>query len=104
MPLGNGQLKHAHSLQHGVESKYITWFTAGPQPTNTTTLILFLKETEEHLNFKYKHITLDTGYESEENYLFLKSNGRLSYINSTNYELSKTRKYKNDIRKTEKMV
>ena len=69
--MGNGQLKPAYNLQHGVDSEYITWLTIGPQPTDTTTLIPFLKDAQEHLKFKYKNITADAGYESEENYLFL---------------------------------
>ena len=101
--MGNGQLKPAYNLQHGVDSEYITWLTIGPQPTDTTTLIPFLKEVEEYLKFKYKNITADAGYESEENYLFLEENGQLSYIKPANYEISKTRKYKNDIGKIENM-
>lgn len=37
--MGNGQLKPAFNLQHGVDSEYIVWLTIGPQPTDTTTLI-----------------------------------------------------------------
>ena len=101
--MGNGQLKPAYNLQHGVDSEYITWLTIGPQPTDTTTLIPFLKEAEAYLKFKYKNITADAGYESEENYQFLESNGQISYIKPANYEISKTRKYKNDIGKIENM-
>ena len=101
--MGNGQLKPAYNLQHGADAEYITWLTIGPQPTDTTTLIPFLKEAEEYLKFKYKNITADAGYESEENYLFLESNGQISYIKPANYEISKTRKYKNDIGKLENM-
>ena len=101
--MGNGQLKPAYNLQHGVDSEYITWLAIGPQPTDTTALIPFLKDAEEHLKFKYKNITADAGYESEENYLFLESNGQLSYIKPSNYEISKTRKYKNDIGRAENM-
>ena len=101
--MGNGQLKPAYNLQYGVDSEYITWLTIGPQPTDTTTFIPFLKDAEKHLNFKYKNITADAGYESEENYLFLEENGQLSYIKPANYEISKTRKYRNDIGKIENM-
>jgi len=102
--MGNGQLKPAFNLQHGVDSEYITWLTIGPQPTDTTTLIPFLKEAEEYLKFKYKKITADAGYESEENYLFLESNGQTSFIKPANYEISKTRKYQQDIGRIENMV
>ncbi|MDE6905422.1 MAG: IS1182 family transposase [Lachnospiraceae bacterium] len=101
--MGNGQLKPAYNLQHGVDSEYITWLTIGPQPTDTTTLIPFLKDAEEHLKFKYKNITADAGYEGEENYVFLEENGQLSYIKPANYEISKTRRYRNDIGKIENM-
>ena len=102
--MGNGQLKPAYNLQHGVDSEYVTWLTIGPQPTDTTTRIPFLKEAEGYLKFKYKNITADAGYESEENYLFLEENGQFSYIKPNNYEISKTRKYKKDIGKIENMV
>ena len=101
--MGNGQLKPAYNLQHGVDSEYITWLTIGPQPTDTTTLIPFLKDAEEHLKFKYKNVTTDARYESEENYVFLEENGQLSYIKPANYEISKTRRYKNDMGKIENM-
>ena len=101
--MGNGQLKPAYNLRHGVDSEYITWLTIGPQPTDTTTLVPFLKDAEEHLKFKYENITADAGYESEENYVFVEANGQLSYIKPANYGISKTRKYRNDIGKTENM-
>ena len=93
----NGQLKPAYNLQHGVDAEYITWLTLGPHPTDTTTLKPFLLEMEEFLDFKYTKIVADAGYESEENYKFLKENNQLSFIKPMNYEISKTRKYKNDI-------
>ena len=36
--MGNGQLKPAYNLQHGVDSEYITWLTIGLQSADTTTL------------------------------------------------------------------
>lgn len=99
----NGQLKPAYNLQHGVDSEYITWLTIGPQPTDTTTLIPFLKSMEESLNFKYLKIVADSGYESEENYSFIEENNQISFIKPSNYEISKTRKYKNDISRIENM-
>ena len=101
--MGNGQLKPAFNLQHGVYSEYIVWLTIGPQPTDTTTLIPFLKETEEYLAFKYQKIIADAGYESEENYVFLDQNQQLSFIKPSNYEISKKRTYKNDIGRIENM-
>ena len=41
--MGNGQLKPAFNLQHGVDSEYITWLTIGYQPTIQRRLFHFLK-------------------------------------------------------------
>ena len=101
--MGNGQLKAAYNLQHGVDSEYIVWLTVSDQPADTTTLIPFLKRMNEFLKFKYKKIVADSGYESEENYVYLQGNGQLAYIKPSNYEISKTRKYKNDISRIENM-
>lgn len=100
----NGQLKPAYNIQFGVDSEYVVWISAGPQPADTTTLIPFIKSFEEHTNFKYSKIIADAGYESEENYVFLEENNQLSFIKPTNYETSKTRKYKNDIGRVENMI
>ena len=99
----NGQLKPAYNIQHGVDSEYITWIDISPRPTDTCTLIPFLKDMESHLGFKYSEIVADAGYESEENYLFIEGNGQTAYIKPQNYEISKTRKYKKDIGRRENM-
>lgn len=99
----NGQLKPAYNLQHGVDSEYITWLAISERPTDTRTLIPFLKEMEEYLEFKYKEIVADAGYESEENYLFIEENEQLAFIKPQNYEISKTRKYRQDIGRMENM-
>ena len=99
----NGQLKPAYNVQHGVDAEYIVWLTVGPQPNDTTTLIPFLKSMKEHLNFKYLKIVADAGYESEENYSFIESDNQIAFIKPANYEISKTRRYKNDIGKIENM-
>ena len=99
----NGQLKPAYNLQHGVDSEYVTWLDVFPAPTDTITLIQFLKDMETHLPFKYKNIVADAGYESEENYIFIESNEQTAYIKPQNYELSKTKKFRKDISRRENM-
>ena len=103
--MGNGQLKAGYNIQHGVDSEYVVWLSAGPQPTDAPTLIPFLQEMERNLGakFKYKKIVADAGYESEENYSYLEENGQTGYIKPANYEISKTRKYKKDIGRIENM-
>ena len=99
----NGQLKPAYNLQHGVDSEYVAWLDISPRPTDTRTLIPFLKDMGAYLPFKYQEIVADAGYESEENYLFLEGNDQLAYIKPQNYEISKTRKYRQDIGRMENM-
>ena len=99
----NGQLKPAYNLQHGVDAQYITWVDISPSPTDTKTLIPFLKDMEDHLPFKYKEIVADAGYESEETYVFLENNHQDAYIKPNNYEISRTRKYRADISRKENM-
>lgn len=101
--MGNGQLKAGYNLQHGVDSEYIVWLTVGAQPADTTTLIPFMEEVKRNLGLHYKNVTTDAGYESEENYGYLDRNGHLSYIKPANYEIAKTKKYKQDIGRAENM-
>lgn len=101
--MGNGQLKAGYNVQHGVDSEYITWLTVGSEPTDTPTLIPFLERMEQCLKFRCEKIVADAGYESEENYVYLEGNGQLAFIKPSNYEISKTRKYKNDISRIENM-
>ena len=99
----NGQLKPAYNIQHGVDSEYITWIDISPHPTDTRTLIPFLKDMENHLGFKYSEVVADAGYESEENYTYLENNNQKAFIKPQTYEKSKTKKFKNDISKRENM-
>ena len=102
--MGNGQLKAGYNIQHGVDSEYITWLTVGPQPTDTTTLIPFFKDLEEYVDdFKYKRVTADAGYESEENYAYLEKEKKEAFIKPANYEIGKKRSYQNDIGRAENM-
>ncbi len=99
----NGQLKPAYNLQHGVDAQYITWLDISSHPTDVLTLVPFLKDMEKHLPFKYCEIVADAGYESEEAYVFLEQNDQESYLKPQNYEISKTRRYRQDISRRENM-
>ena len=46
---------------------------------------------ENYLYFKYFKIVADSGYETEENYVYVKENGQLSYIKPANYEIQSDR-------------
>ncbi len=100
----NGQLKPAYNLQHAVDAQYITWLDLTPCPGDVTVMVPFLRDMEEHLNFRYIEIVADAGYESEEAYVFMEKNGQKAYIKPQNYEISKTRKYRKDISRRENMT
>lgn len=99
----NGQLKPAYNLQIGVDSRYITWLTVNHQPTDTSTLTEFVSGMNRSMDFRYKALIADAGYESEENYTFLESKGIEAYIKPSNYEISKKRSVKSDISRKENM-
>ena len=49
-------------------------------------------------------VTADAGYESLDNYLYPEANGQLSYIEPTNYEAQKTKKFRSLIGRIENMA
>lgn len=100
----NGQLKPAYNVQFGTDAEYVVWISAGPQCTDTTMLIPFLEGLRLNQKRIYKKIIADSGYESEENYVYIEENKQLAFIKPSNYEISKTRKYKTDISRKENMT
>jgi transposase len=100
----NGQLKPAYNVQIGVEAEYIVHVGLYPFSNDLNTLKPFLTSLEERFNEKYKNIIADAGYESEENYMFLKDNEYTSYIKPANHEQMKTRTFKKQIGRRENMT
>ncbi len=97
----NGQLKPGYNVQIGVESEYIVGVGMFSNPADTTTLIPFLEKIRENTGQKYENIVADAGYASEENYTYLERQRQNAYIKPVDYEVKKTRKYKNDIYRIE---
>jgi transposase len=92
----NGQLKPAYNLQLGVEGEYIVGVDVSDERSDELTLLPLLNRMEKGCGKKHRNVTLDAGYESEENYKGLKKRGQAAYIKPQNYEKSKTRKYKSN--------
>ena len=99
----NGQLKPAYNVQIAVNSEYITGIDAFSNRTDAGTLIPFLHKLEMAHQQRYEEVTADAGYESLENYLYLESNGQVSFIKPSNYEAQKTKKYRSQIGRIENM-
>lgn len=90
----NGQLKPGYNLQLGVEGEFIVTAGLSSERSDTLTLLPLLEHLKEKMNQLPERLVADSGYESEENYAGLEKMGIKAYIKPTNYEISKTRKYK----------
>ena len=92
----NGQLKPAYNIQLASSSGFIIGENVSHHPSDMYTLKPFLKKLQTNYENKLDKIVADAGYESEENYVLLAENKLASYIKPSNYEKSKTRKYKKE--------
>ena len=102
--MGNGQLKPGYNVQIAVNSEYITGVDVFSNRTDSGTMIPFLKTLQREHGEKYASVTADAGYERLGNYLFLRSNGQLSFIKPANYEQKKRRKFRKQIGRMENMA
>lgn len=90
----NGQLKAGYNVQIGVNSEYIVGYDVYQDRSDSGTLIPFLEAMKNLHGRKYKSITADAGYESQENYETLEQWEQLSFIKPANYERSKKKNKK----------
>jgi len=90
----NGQLKPGYNLQLGVEGEYIVGAHICSERSDELALRGLLERMDASLKRRHEAVTLDAGYESEENYKLLKERKQAAYIKPQNYERSKTRKYR----------
>ena len=93
----NGQLKPGYNVQAATNSEYILGIHVSHDRTDQGTLIPFLKELRSRYKRPIGRLVCDAGYESEENYHYLKSNGIRSFIKPSNHEYSKTRAYQREM-------
>ena len=100
----NGQLKPGYNVQIGVNSEYITGIDVFSDRTDSRTMVPFMQTMERKHGKKYKSATTDAGYERLTNYLYLESNGQISFIKPANYEQQKSRKFKDQIGRIENMA
>lgn len=100
----NSQLKPAYNVQIGVEGEYIIGLDISSERSDQNTLVPFLDRMRRQLPHKPRNIVADAGYEGEENYVYLAQNGQTCYIKPQNYELTKTRKYRQDPYRLENMA
>lgn len=99
----NAQLKPGYNVQLAIEGEYITGLDISSERSDQLTMIPLLESMEANLGAQYQDITLDAGYESEENYTWFETKERICYIKPQNYERSKTRKFKSNMHLRENM-
>lgn len=99
----NGQLKPGYNVQLGVEGGYIAGVAVCAERSDELALIGLLERMDASLNRRHDAIVADAGYESEENYKWLKQRSQAAYIKPQNYEKSKTRKYRSNPYRTENL-
>lgn len=102
----NGQLKPAYNIQLASTEQFIVGVYGSNHSSDMNTLPLFLdkmypiyKKYEKGLD----KIVCDSGYESIENYIYLREHNLRAFIKPINYETSKKRDYKKEIGKRENM-
>lgn len=76
----NGQTKPGYNLQISTEQQFITDFALYPNPTDTLTMIPFLKSFAARYGRSAGTIVADSGYGSEENYRYMSENGMTAYV------------------------
>jgi len=99
----NAQLKPGYNVQLAVEAEYIVGVDISSERSDQLTLIPLLERMEKKTGRQWADVTLDAGYESEENYSYFEDKGQTCYIKPQNYERSKKRKHKNDMNLRENM-
>lgn len=95
----NGQLKPAYNVQIAVESYFLIHGYVSNDRTDYNTLIPVLEKHRNAFGDTLEAVTVDSGYCSEKNLLYLKENEIKSFIKLQDHEKRKTRAYKEDIGK-----
>ena len=97
----NGQLKPGYNVQIGTENGFVVGYDIFPNPTDTKTLKPHLRRQAKRLGVKPKVVIADAGYGGEENYRYLENKRTVAVIKYSTYRKEKSRKWKNDISKSE---
>ena len=76
----NGQTKPGYNLQIATENQFITDFALYANRTDTLTLSSFLESFKSRYHRYAKTVVADSGYGSEENYLFMDIHNMEAYV------------------------
>lgn len=92
----NGQTKPGYNLQISTERQFITDFALYPNPTDTLTMIPFLKSFAARYGRSAGTIVADSGYGSEENYRYMSENGMTAYVKYNFFHMEQRPRFRPD--------
>ena len=90
----NGQTKPGYNLQIATENQFITDFALFPNPTDTLTMIPFLKSFSNRYGHLPSVAVADSGYGSEENYRFMSENSIEAYVKYNYFHMEQRPRFK----------
>ena len=97
----NGQTKPGYNLQISTEHQFITDFALYPNPTDTLTMIPFLKSFADRYGRSAETVVADSGYGSEENNRYMSENEMTAYVKYNHFHREQRPRFKPDPFKAE---
>ena len=92
----NGQLKPGYNVQISTENQFITNYGIYQRPTDTGTLIDYLKSFKARYGTESKEIVADAGYGSEQNYEYMFGQEMIPYVKYNYFHKEQKRKFKDN--------
>lgn len=92
----NGQLKPGYNVQISTENQFITNYGIYQRPTDTGTLIDYLKSFKARYGTQSKEIVADAGYGSEQNYEYMFGQEMIPYVKYNYFHKEQKRKFKDN--------
>lgn len=92
----NGQLKPGYNVQISTENQFITNYGIYQRPTDTGTLIDYLKSFKARYGTVSKEIVADAGYGSEQNYEYMFGQEMIPYVKYNYFHKEQKRKFKDN--------
>lgn len=92
----NGQLKPGYNVQISTENQFITNYGIYQRPTDTGTLIDYLKSFKAKYGTESKELVADAGYGSEQNYEYMFGQEMIPYVKYNYFHKEQKRKFKDN--------
>lgn len=99
----NGQLKPGYNVNVACSEEFIIGSYISADRNDVHTLIPFMEYLKRY--DRIQRVSVDSGYESEENYCYFEQHPRIElYVKPSNHEQLKSKKYRTDISRRENMA